>query len=50
MMIPDLHRVKKRLEAARGRSKLTWSLPAPRAANVFTGEWLKQDVAVYVMG
>ncbi len=47
MMIPDLHRVKKRLEAARGEIEADLVIAGGWVANVFTGEWLKQDVAVY---
>ncbi len=47
MMIPDLHRVKKRLAAARGEIEADLVIAGGWVANVFTGEWLKQDVAVY---
>ena len=47
MMTPDLHRVKKRLAAARGEIEADLVIAGSWVANVFTGEWLKQDVAVY---
>ena len=47
MMTPDLHRVKKRLRAARGEIEADLVIAGGWVANVFTGEWLKQDVAVY---
>ena len=47
MLIPDLKRMEKRLQAARGEIEADLVIAGGLVGNVYTGEWLKQDVAFY---
>ena len=47
MMIPDLKRIERRLQAARGEIEADLVLADGLVGNVYTGEWLKQDIALY---
>ncbi len=43
----DLERVQRRLQAARGEIEADLVIAGGQVANVYTGEWLRQDIAVY---
>jgi adenine deaminase len=47
MMKPDLARISRRLQAARGDIEADLVIAGCLVANVYTGEWLPQDVAIY---
>lgn len=47
MIIPDLQRMEKRLKAARGELESDLVIAGGLVGNVYTGEWLKQDVALF---
>jgi adenine deaminase len=47
MTVPDLRRTAKRLQAARGEIEADLVIAGGLVGNVYTGEWLQQDVAVY---
>jgi adenine deaminase len=46
-MKADLERIKKRLQAARGEIEADLVITGGLVGNVYTGEWLQQDVALY---
>mgnify|MGYP005836915643 CR=1 FL=1 len=43
----DLERLQKRLRAARGETEVDLVIGGGLVGNVYTGEWLRQDIAVY---
>jgi len=47
MRDPDLERVQRRLQAARGEIDVDLVIAGGQVANVYTGEWLRQDIALY---
>lgn len=47
MMKPDLARITRRLQAARGEIEADLVIAGGLVGNVYTGEWLPQDIALY---
>lgn len=47
MLRPDLQRIEKRLQAARGEIEADLVIAGGLVGNVYTGEWLEQDIALY---
>ncbi len=47
MMALDLQRIQRRLQAARGEVEVDLVIAGGLVGNVYTGEWLKQNIALY---
>ena len=43
----DLERLQRRLRAARGETEVDLVIGGGLVGNVYTGEWLQQDIALY---